>query len=148
MSEDKRPQGRPVGSTRKNGFLMNKMSGVEVEEFIKESTKLIFDKHLSWTEYIEWARKQGVSRAQANEYWKRVWNLVKERFKLEKDELINKHLLKYWNIHDKAVENKDYNTARQALNDIAKLLGMNEPTKMDVNQTGIIEFKWGDDTDE
>lgn len=137
--------GRPKGSTRENNFMSSKMSKAEVEQFIKHSTQLIFDKHLSWTEYIEWARKQGISHSQANEYWKRVWDGVKEKFRLEKDELISKHLLKYWYIHDEAIKREDYNTARQALNDITKLMGMNEPDKVDIKTTGTIEFKFGDE---
>ena len=137
--------GRPKGSTREDGFMSSKMTKAEVEDFLSHSTRIIFEQHLSWTEYVRWARKQGISKAQANVYWKRVWKRVREKYKLEKDNLISKHLLKYWNIHDKAMTNNDLNTARQALNDISKLLGLNEPEKLDVNNSGTIQFKFGDE---
>jgi hypothetical protein len=64
---------------------------------------------------------------------------------LERDQLINKHLQKYWHIYDLALAKEDLNNARQTLNDISKLLGMAEPEKVDVKQELKIKFKFGID---
>jgi hypothetical protein len=63
--------------------------------------------------------------------------VVKKKFDLERDKLISKHIQKYWEIHDNAMESGDLSNARQVLNDIAKLLGMNEPDKVSVSGQSI-----------
>ncbi len=143
MSELKK--GRPKGSGKENGYKLSKMTNAEVEHFIAQTTELIFTKHLSYNEYIEWCRKQQISKQQANEYWVRVWQEVKEKFKLQKDELITKHLKAYWDIHSRALTSNDLSNARQVLNDIAKLTGINEPDKLDIKGENIITFKFGDE---
>jgi hypothetical protein len=145
MSNHRPGPGRPKGADKENGFKMKKMSKVEVEHFIRESTKLIFNQHFSFTEYIEWCRDKGLSREQSIVYWKRVWENVKERFRLEKDKLVDKHLQSYWTIHAEAMNSGDLSNARQTLDAIAKLQGLNEPDKIDIKGTTTIEFKFGDE---
>jgi hypothetical protein len=137
--------GRPKGSGKDNGYKLSKMNKAEVEVFLKESSKMIFTKHLSFTEYIEWCGKQEISQSQAIEYWKRVWEGVKERFRMDRDKLIDKHLQSYWDIHGKAMSNGDLTNARQTLDAIAKLMGLNEPEKIDMKSSTTIEFKFGDE---
>jgi hypothetical protein len=145
MSNYRPGPGRPKGTQKAEGFVMNKMTKVEVEAFLKESTKLVITKHYSWTEYIEWCRDKGISREQAGVYWKRVWESVKERFRLDKDKLVDKHLQSYWNIHAEAMGLGDLSNARQTLDAIAKLQGLNEPDKIDLKSSTTIEFKFGDE---
>ena len=135
-----RGRGRPVGSTRV------KLNRVETEDFLNTSLQEILDNHLSYTEYVEWCKKtNGLSQKQSNEYWLRVWTLLTDKYQLERDQLINKHLQKYWSLYDLALDNGDITNARQVLNDISKLLGMNEPEKVDVKQELKIRFKFGND---
>lgn len=129
------PTGNPPG--RPKGSVKHKMNEAEKEEFMKESLKQILDNHLSYTEYWRLCKEKGLSKSQANHYWLRIWSIVKRKFELEKDKLVSKHLQKYWDIHDKAKESGDLNTARQTLNDIAKMMGMNEPDKVHVTGTSI-----------
>jgi hypothetical protein len=42
-----------------------------------------------------------------------------------------------WNIHDLAIENNDFTNARNALNDISKLIGLNSPDKLDITHHAI-----------
>lgn len=137
--------GRPKGSGKDNGYKLSKMTNAEVEVFLRESSKIIFNKHLSFTEYIEWCRKQQISKEQAVQYWKRVWNSVKEKFRLDRDKLIDKHLQSYWDIHGQAMMNGDLTNARQTLDAIGKLMGLNEPEKIDMKSSTTIEFKFGDE---
>jgi hypothetical protein len=142
MEDKKQPQrGRPPGSFKP------KMNEAETRRFINDSMSRIFDTHMSWNEYIQFCYEHGLSKSQGNEYWIRVWSMVKEKFELEKDKLITKHIQKYWHIYDTAVKNGDINTARQTLNDLAKLLGLNEPDKVEVSHNQIIEFKFGEADD-
>lgn len=137
MEQDKKGRGRPAGSFKP------KMNEAEHRRFINDSMSRIFDNHMSWKEYVEFCYGHGLSRSQANEYWIKVWGSVKEKFELEKDKLITKHLQKYWHIYDTAVKNGDMNTARQTLNDIAKMMGLNEPERVEVSNNQVIEFKFG-----
>ena len=137
--------GRPKGSGRQNGFQLSKMNSAEVEAFLKESAKKIFTEHLSNGEYINWCREREISRSQAMEYWNRIWKQVKEKFQLERDKLIDKHLQAYWEIHSKAMSTGDFSNARQTLDAIAKLMGLNEPDKLDMTSQNTIEFKFGDE---
>jgi len=149
-SEDspKRLPGRPRGSGRSNGFQLHKMTKTEVELFLKESTKKVFRDHLSHTEYVEWCRKQSISYAQANKYWLRVWEQVREKFRMDKDKLIDKHLRSYWEIHHEAMVSNDLTNARQTLDAIAKLMGLNEPDKVDMTTEIKLKFNFGDEPDE
>jgi len=133
-------RGRPVGSKK------GKMTKGQVEDLLTRSLQEILDKHLSYTEYTKWITLEyKISYQQANEYWLRTWTLLQEKYQLERDMLINKHLQKYWQIYDLALAKEDLNNARQTLNDISKLLGMAEPEKVDVKQELKIKFKFGID---
>ena len=134
--------GRPKGSTKK------KMSKGEVQELISLSLERILSEHLSYTEYIEWLRHEyKLSKNQANEYWMRSWSVVQEKYQIDRDKLITKHLKKYWEIYDLSLQKDDLSNARQVLNDISKLLGMSEPEKVDIQQELKIRFKFGIDDD-
>jgi len=137
---NRKGRGRPVGSTRV------KLNRVQVEDLLSASLEEILNNHLSYTEYIKWVKKQhNVSDQQANAYWLKTWTLLQEKYQLERDQLISKHLKKYWEIYDYAMEDGDWSNARQTLNDISKLLGMAEPEKVDVKQELKIRFKFGND---
>ena len=135
-----RRPGRPVG-TRKV-----KMNKAQVEDLLTTSLNRILDEHLSYTEYVKWiVNEHKISNQMANEYWLKTWSLLQDKYQLERDKLINKHLQKYWTIYDTAMELGDLSNARQTLNDISKLLGMNEPEKLDVKQELKIRFNFGQD---
>ena len=123
-----------------------KMTQAEVQNLIEVSTKKILNEHLSWRQYVDFCIEEyKLSETQSNKYWIRVWESIRERFSLDRDKLVDKHILKYWHLHDEAVKNKDLNTARQVLNDIAKLMGLNEPDRVDLKTSGEIIFKFGDE---
>jgi hypothetical protein len=71
--------------------------------------------------------------------------MLNEKYQLERDQLINKHLQKYWTLYDLALTNDDISNARQVLNDISKLLGMNEPERINTETELKIRFKFGGD---
>ena len=138
--KEKKPSGRPKGTTRK------KFNQVEYINFINECVEKVFTEHLSWTEFNNWVIKQHkVSVNQANEYWKKVFEVVKEKYQMERDQEIDKHIYHFWRLYEGAVDKKDYNTARQILVDITKLKGLNEPDKLDVSQQTEITFKFGNE---
>ncbi len=129
--------GRPKGSTKK------KMSKGEVEDLIDKSLDRVLSEHLSYTEYIQWiVTEYKVSKNQANVYWLRTWSVLKEKYSLEREQLVTKHLRKYWEIYDLSLQKDDLSNARQVLGDISKLLGMAEPERLDIQQELKIRFKF------
>lgn len=135
--EPKKGPGRPKGSHKK------RMNNAERKQFINESIKTVLDQHLSYTDYVDFCKSRGLSAPQANEYWLKIWSVIKRKFELEKDKLILKHLQKYWEVYEEAKNNKDMTNARQALNDIAKLQGLNEPQKIEVSGK-VIKLNFGE----
>jgi hypothetical protein len=135
-----RGRGRPVGSTRV------KLNRVETEDFLNTSLQQILDNHLSYTEYVKWCKKtNGLSAEQANTYWLRVWTLLTDKYQLDRENLINKHLQKYWTLYDMSIEKEDISNARQVLESISRLLGMNEPEKISTETELKIRFRFGND---
>lgn len=132
-------RGRPVGATTR------RLTKIEMETFIKESVKRIMGEHLSWTEYTRWCMRNSFSEVRCNEYWKKSWESIREKYEVEKDKQVTKHLHKLWELYDTAIRNNDLTNARQCLNDIAKLMGLNEAEKINLHQTGEINFKFGDE---
>jgi hypothetical protein len=74
-----------------------------------------------------------------------VWEDVNRKFRGERDKLIDKHLLHYWDIYNQAKNEKDLSNARQVLDAIGKLMGLNEAEKIDMKTQTTIEFKFGDE---
>ena len=139
MENKKRP-GRPKGSFKV------KMTKSERERFISVSIKRVLGEHLSWKEYTSWCKEvYQISGKQANTYWLEVWSIIRQKYKLERENLVNKHLHKYWELYDKALKNEETNTARQILNDISKIQGLNEPDKLIIDTDKKIILKFGDE---
>lgn len=132
-----KPLGRPKGSFRK------KFTKAEQKQFMNESIKVVFNEHLSHREYVDWCKKNyDISHTQAGNYWTAIWATVSRKFEHDKDKLILKHIASYWDIHGKAINNGDLTNARQTLNDLAKLLGLNEAEKVKVEHQ-VIKLNFG-----
>ena len=141
--EQKRGPGRPKGVKDD----VKKMTKSEVNYFISESVKKIMDEHLSHKEYIRWCKKNQISRSMANVYWKRAWETIQQKYELERNKQVTKHLRKYWILHDEALQRGDINNARMTLNDIAKLMGLNEPDKVETSESITFNFGTDEETD-
>lgn len=127
-----KPPGRPKGSYAK------RMTDVEKRTFINQAAREILENHLSYSEFVKWCKDtSNMSKSQANEYWGKVWVLLKKKFELEKDKLVLKHTQKYWDVYQQALVQGDLTNARNSLNDLAKLQGLNEPDKVHVTGTSI-----------
>ena len=139
--ENKKRVGRPKGST-------NRMNTIQMDDFKKDSIGVILHGHYSWKDYQNYCRGRGLSEPRCNVLWKEIWEDIRSKSELSKEQMVSKHLIKYWDIYDEALNKNDLTNARQALNDIAKMFGLNEPDKMDINQTGVIRFNFGDEPNE
>lgn len=139
--ENEKPKGRagrPKGSTK------SKMSKSEQIKFLKDSQKLIINKHYSHKQYVEYVQEEyKLSRQMANTYWKQVWEDIRDKYTQETDKLVSKHIHKLWELYDLSIDNSDYNVARQVINDIGKLMGIDTPDKLQIEQDLNIRFKFG-----
>lgn len=127
---------------------MAKRTDVQIYHDKKKDIKKILDEHLSFKEYSEYCRtKYKLSQNRCSGVWQEMWDDIREKFRLEKDKLVTKHLDRYWTLYNEAVELGDINTARNILNDISKLQGLAEPDKLEINQDTIIKFQFGGDED-
>ena len=134
-----KPPGRPKGSFAK------RMTDVEKRTFINNAAREILEGHLSYNEFVKWCKDTAnMSKSQANEYWTKVWVLLKKRFDLEKDKLILKHTQKYWDIYEQALMSNDLTNARNSLNDLAKLQGLAQPDKIEIT-TKTIKLNFGNE---
>jgi len=128
---------------------MERRKDSEIIQNYQADIAKILDEHLSFKEYVEYCRKEhNLTQRNCGQNWQKMWEIIREKFVLEKDKLVSKHLNRYWDIYDRAVVQRDLTNARQALNDIAKLQGLFEPDKMEVKQDTVIEFRFGGDDTE
>jgi lysyl-tRNA synthetase class II len=123
---------------RPKGTYVKRMTDIEKRTFIHNAAREILENHLSYGEFVKWCKDTtNMSKSQANEYWGKVWVLLKKKFELEKDKLVLKHTQKYWDVYEQALIQSDLTNARQALNDLAKLQGLAEPDKVHITGTSI-----------
>lgn len=142
LDEEGKGAGRPKGS--KN----NLMRGAELQSFTIDATRKIMGEHMCQRDFVRFCKESyGLSRATALQYWQKIWNNARKKFELEKDKLIIRHLDRYWSLYNEALAKGDLNNARQVLNDIAKLQGLNEPNKIEVNGPSI-KLKFGDEPEQ
>jgi hypothetical protein len=112
-------------------------------DMVREGIDLLLDLHYSQSEFIRhFYVNHNLTKQEAKKYWNKGWQIINAKFELEKESMVSKHLVKYWDIHDAAISKGDMNTARQALNDIAKLVGLNEPEKHTVSHN-VIKLNFG-----
>ena len=129
--------GRPRGSKPK-------MTKAEQIKFLKESQKLILNKHYSHKQYCEYVQEEyKISRQMANTYWLRVWDDIREKYTHETDKLVSKHIHKLWDLYDLSIEKEDYNVCRGIITDIGKLMGIDTPEKIQIEQDLNIKFRFG-----
>ncbi len=136
-SEESKKRGRPRGTFKKQ------MTLIEIDQFIQESIEVLVRKHYSHSQYLRFCRTKDISVSQCNKYHKRAWDFIKQRFNLDRDKLVDKHLLMLWELYDKSLTNGELNTSRQILTDIAKLQGLNEPDKIQVDNH-VITLKFNE----
>lgn len=137
---EKRPPGRPKLPDGTSG----KRKSIALQtDILRTAISLILDQHYTQTEVFNYmVRTYDITRQDASRYWKKAWVLIREKFINSKDDMVKKHLIKLWTIHDDALSSKDYTNARQALNDISKLVGLNQPDKIEHNHQ-IIKLNFG-----
>lgn len=75
-------------------------------------------------------------------YWNCMLDKFAEEFEDHKEKLKDKFIARYMYLYEKAVEEKKYKEAREVLDSLKKMTGMDEPIEADININGgfVIDF--------
>jgi hypothetical protein len=117
-----------------------KTTKAKKEQIINEGINQILFSHMTWNEFQVWIRKEYTIK-DSNPYWKECWVKIQDRFNEERDQMVKKHLHHLYDLHKRCIESRDRATERATLQDIAKILGIQEGQKLSINSdNGKIEI--------
>jgi|694.fasta_scaffold47907_13 hypothetical protein len=114
-----------------------KSNVVEYSEKLTEALELILYKRLTSGEFrLTFSKMYGVSERTADATWKRCKEIIAERFKEEQNVLIEQQVERYFDLLNRAREDKNKRVERETLDSITKLYGLEGPKKVDVTTNG------------
>ena len=114
-----------------------KNNEIVIQERFQRAFEIVLYKRLSYTEFREmFSKQENISIRQAEIIYKQVKDTVKERFEDEKGELIQSQIERYMDLLDRARESGNRRIEREVLNDLNKLWGLEQATKVDVTSNG------------
>ncbi len=123
-----------------------KSTKLEFENRVKECTEKIIGEHLNYTMFCDWFTDEyEMTKHSAHKYWVRSWEIIKSRFALETDQLINKQLYQLYELYKDAKDTGDFGTSRKVLEDIRKIQGIDSPEKINIKHEGNITVQFGDE---
>jgi len=83
------------------------------------------------------------------EYWNVMIDKFAEEFEENKKQLKSKFVARYLYLYEKMIDKNDLKGAREVLDSLKKMTGMDEPLEADININGelIVDFGLGDETE-
>ena len=123
-----------------------KSTNVELIKRHNECVERIINDNLNYTMFCDWyIDTYDLTKHNAHKDWVKSWNIIKSRFTLEREQLVNKQIYHLYDLFSKAVEIMDFSTSRKILEDIRKIQGIDTPEVINVNHTGTINVSFGDE---
>ena len=123
-----------------------KSTKLEIEQRIDECIDVIIRGHKNYSMFCEWfIETYTMSKHNAHKYWVKCWDIIKSRFALEQDQLINKQIYELYDLYREARDTGDFSTSRKILEDIRKIQGIDTPEKINIKHEGIIRVSFGDE---
>jgi hypothetical protein len=117
--------------------MARKNNEIVIQERFQKAFEIVLYKRLSYTEFREmFSKQENISIRQAEIIYKQVKDTIKERFENEKGELIESQIERYMDLLDRARESGNRRIEREVLNDLNKLWGLEQSTKVDVTSNG------------
>jgi len=114
-----------------------KTNTVVQEEQLNIAFELIVYKRLSYVEFKEiYSKEMGISQRQAENVWSKVKTILKERYKDERDEILETQLNRMYNLLNRCREAGNRRVEAEILRDINKLYGLDAPQKLDITSGG------------
>jgi len=83
------------------------------------------------------------------EYWNVMIDKFAEEFEENNKQLKSKFVARYLYLYEKMIDKNDLKGAREVLDSLKKMTGMDEPLEADININGelIVDFGLGDETE-
>lgn len=83
------------------------------------------------------------------EYWNVMIDKFAEEFEENKKQLKSKFVARYLYLYEKMIDKNDLKGAREVLDSLKKMTGMDEPLEADININGelIVDFGLGDEVE-
>jgi len=114
-----------------------KTNTITQEEQLNKAFELIVYKRLSYVEFKEnYSKEMGISQRQAENVWAKVKTILKERYKDERDEILETQLNRMYDLLNRCREAGNRRVEAEILRDINKLYGLDAPQKIDITSAG------------
>ena len=77
------------------------------------------------------------------EYWNDMIAKFGEEFEANREQLKSKFISRYLFLYEKMIEKNDLKGAREVLDSLKRMTGMDDPSKLDLNMSGDIQIDFG-----
>ena len=81
------------------------------------------------------------------EYWNNMIDKFAEEFEENKKQLKSKFIARYLYLYEKMIDKNDLKAAREVLDSLKKMTGMDEPLEADINLNGELIVDFGIDNE-
>ncbi len=128
-----------------NIMKMSKSNKIEHSQHLDESVEYILEHRSGWSQFTNWAReKYHINNRQANDLWKKSWEVINEDFEDSIKDTVNKTLLELEQVKLAAIEENDRRIWLETIKYQNKIKG-GEIERAEVKVTGNISLNWGTD---
>jgi hypothetical protein len=122
-----------------------KSNKIEHSQHLDESVEYILENRSGWSQFTNWAReKYHINNRQANDLWKKSWEVINEDFEDSIKDTVNKTLLELEQVKLAAIEENDRRIWLETIKYQNKIKG-GEIERSEVKVTGNIQLNWGTD---
>ena len=122
-----------------------KSNKIEHTQHIDESVEYILGNRAGWSQFTNWAReKYHINNRQANDLWKKCWDVINEEFEDSIKDTVNKTLLELEQVKLAAIEENDRRIWLETIKYQNKIRG-GEIERQEVKVTGNVVLSWGTD---
>lgn len=114
-----------------------KLNDIEAAERFQRAFEMVLYKRFSYNEFREtFSKQEKISIRQAEIIYQKVKETLKERFEDEKGELIQAQVERYMDLLERSRESGNRRIEREVLNDLNKLWGLEQASKIDISSGG------------
>lgn len=114
-------------------------NNIEIADIVNECIEMVCNEGYGWSRYTAFAKeKYGVSRDTANKYWRDAITDIRKKHD-RKNLMVVESMIR--NLED-IIENGENRDKLKAMEQLAKLGGLNSPDK--VEHSGEVKFDFGD----
>ncbi len=126
-------------------YAIMKSNKIKHINHIDESVNWILDNKANWTQYTNWAReKYHINNRQANDLWKKAWEVISEDFEDSVKQSVNNALLELEQLKEVAMADNDKRIWLEAIKYQNKIRG-GEIERQEIKVQGDIKLSWGNE---